>query len=85
MSIPPYVRVGTPIAAFLSLFWFPWIVSILFIFFSGLVFPPLALALGILADILYYPGSGLPWGSISGLLLALFSALVRHFVKTRII
>jgi hypothetical protein len=84
MKIPPYVRAGTPIVAFLSLFWFPWTVSCVFMFLAGLVFPALALALGVFADILYYPGTGIPWGSIIGLILALASALVRHFVKTRI-
>jgi len=84
MKVPSYVRAGTPLVAFLSLFWFPWAVSCAFMFLAGLVFPALALALGVFADILYYPGVGIPWGSVIGLALALASAFVRHLVKTRI-
>lgn len=84
MQVPLPVRVAVVGLALLSLFWFPWPVSLILLFLSGLVFPPAALALGVLADLLYYPGSGLPWGTIWGLILALISAAVRHFVKTRI-
>lgn len=84
MRIPVIVRAAVIVIALLSLFWLPWSISLILMFFSGLVFPPLALALGVLADLLYYPGHGLPWATLDGLVLALISAAVRHFVKTRI-
>ena len=53
-------------------------------FLAGLVFPPASLALGVFADLLYYPGHGFLWATAWGLGLALLAAAVRHFVKTRI-
>lgn len=85
MQVPLPVRIGLIVIAFLALFWLPWAVSLCCIFLAGLAFPPAALALGILADLLYYPGHGFFWGSFAGLALALLSVAVRHFVKTRII
>ena len=84
MDIPPYLRVSAIVGAVLSLLWLPWAMTLVFIFLAGLVFPPAALALGVLTDLLYYPGVGLPWGVITGALIMLVSALVRHFVKTSI-
>lgn len=84
MRIPSYMRVGAVVGATASLFWLPWGATLTALFLAGLVFPPIAFALGILADILYYPGIGLPWGTVYGLLIAVLSALVRHFVKTSI-
>lgn len=85
MRVPLPVRIAVIVIALLSLFWLPWTISLLLMFLSGLVFPPAALALGVLADLLYYPGHGFPWGTCSGLALTLICAFVRHFVKTRII
>lgn len=82
VSVP--VRAALIVIALLSIFWLPWAITLVLMFLSGLVFPPLALILGILADLLYYPGHGFFWASFDGLLLTLLSAAVRHFVKTRI-
>lgn len=79
----PY-RVALILLTFFSLLWFPWLVSVIFIFVSGLIFPPLALFFGILADALYYPGQGYYMATLLGGFLMLMSYLVRHFVKTRI-
>ncbi len=84
MHIPAYVRIGCAVAAVLSLFWLPWPCALALMFLTGLAFPPAAFAIGALADILYYPGSGLPWGVLAGLLCMLAAVAVRHFVKTRI-
>ncbi|MDB4992215.1 MAG: hypothetical protein JWL75_460 [Parcubacteria group bacterium] len=84
MTFSPYVKGGIVLLSGLSLFWFPWPVTVALMFFSGLVFPPASLALGIAADLLYYPGTGYLWGTLMGGMLAIVSALVRHFVKTRI-
>ncbi len=84
MQLPAYVRIGFVAAAGLSLFWLPWLCTVAFMFFAGLAFPPSALAIGVLADILYYPGTGFPWGVLAGLLCTLGAVSVRHFVKRRI-
>lgn len=84
MRIPLPLKASIVLLAALSLFWFPWTVSVGLLFCAGLAYPPAALALGVVADILYYPGHGFLAGSFTGLVLALLAALVRHFVKTRI-
>lgn len=84
MQLPFYIKVFIVVLTGLSLFWLPWPFTVAGMFLSGLVFPPLAAVFGILADILYYPGAGLPYAALTGLVLALVSFLVRHFVKTRI-
>jgi hypothetical protein len=84
MQVPPFTKVAIVGLTGLSLFWLPWPITVAGIFLSGLVFPPLAAAFGVLADILYYPGFGFPTATLTGLVLALASFLVRHFVKTRI-
>lgn len=84
MKVPRFTKIAIVALTGLSLFWLPWPVTVAGIFLSGLVFPSLAAAYGVLADILYYPGFGLPYATLTGLVLALVSFLVRHFVKTRI-
>lgn len=84
MSIPLPARIAILVIAFLSIFWLPWTITLVCLFFAGLVFPPAALALGVFADLMYYPGQGLFWGTLAGAAIALFSAAVRHFAKTRI-
>ena len=80
----PLFLLSIPVT-FLSLFVFPWTVSVVGIFLSGLAFPPAAVVLGILADILYYPGFGAPRGVLFGCGLALLSYGVRSFVKARML
>jgi hypothetical protein len=84
MTISPYTKVGVVVLAGLSLFWFPWNFSVFLMIVSGLIFPPASLALGIIADLLYYPGHGYLWGTLIGAAITLICLLVRHFVKTRI-
>jgi hypothetical protein len=84
MTIPRYAKGGVLILSTLSLFWWPWPFSVFLMFLSGLIFPPASLALGITADLLYYPGHGYLWATLTGAFITLISVLVRHFVKTRI-
>lgn len=84
MHVPVPIRAAVLVIALLSLFWLPWTVSLVLMFLSGLIFPPSAFALGILADLLYYPGHGFPQATFEGLALTFISIAVRHFVKTRI-
>lgn len=85
MEIPRYVRALILIFSFFSIFWLPWPFSIFAMFIAGLILPPVAFLLGFLADLLYYPGHGLPWGLITGASMAILSYAVRYIVKTRII
>jgi hypothetical protein len=84
MKAPLSLRIAVLVLSLLAVFWLPWPVAAGLMFLSGLAFPPAALALGVLEDILYYPGSGLLVGSIAGGALTLLAVLVRYFVKTRI-
>lgn len=84
MRIPLPARIAVLVIALLSIFWLPWAVTLVLFFLAGLVFPPAALALGVFADLVYYPGQGIFWGTLGGVLIALFAAAVRHFAKTRI-
>jgi hypothetical protein len=84
MRIPLYIHIIILVLTLAAVFWFPWLITLVFLFLSGLVFPPAAAGFGVLEDILYYPGSGLPIASIIGCGMALIATLVRHFVKTRI-
>ena len=68
----------------LSLFWFPWPVSIGLMVVSGLVFPPFALFLGVVAE-LVYSISGFPTAFVLGFSIMLLTYAVRLFVKKRII
>ncbi len=75
-----------PLFALISLFIFPWQVSLAALFAAALSFPPSGIALGLLADLLYFvPGSAfMPYITLFGLLSTAASLLVHRFVKTRI-
>lgn len=83
-SIPPPLKfffVGFP---FVSLFFFPWPVTLITAAASGLVFPPLAFFIGVLVDLLYLPGQTVPLGTLGGAVIALGTYIVRYVLKTRI-
>lgn len=79
-------RIASSVFALISLFIFPWPVSLALIAAAAFLFPASGIALGVLADILYYSPdvAFLPYFSIYGALLTGLSLLVRRFVKTRI-
>jgi hypothetical protein len=72
------------LASVISMLTLPWPVTAVLMAVSGYLFPPAALAEGVLADVLYYSGHGIYGGTIVGAALAVFMFAVRHFVKTRI-
>jgi hypothetical protein len=84
MTVPAFIRYGIIPLSIVSLFVFPWILTILLMFGAGLVFPPAPFFIGILADFLYYPGHGWYSASLTGLLISVITFGVQHFVKTRI-
>jgi hypothetical protein len=81
--MPFFFKLCIAILPFLSTFFFPYVFTFVLAFAAGLVFPPLALAAGILLDFLYYTG-GWPKATLIGLTIALVAWFVRYFVRTRI-
>ncbi len=67
-----------------SLFLLPWPVTAIGMAASALVFPPSALFIGVLADIVYYPGHGWLIGICTGAILTLAAYAVRHATKVYI-
>ncbi len=84
MTISRNLKIGVLILTALSVVWFPWILTEALMIASALIFPPTAIAYGVLADVLYYPGSGYPLGLVTGVVMTLGALMVRYFVKTRI-
>ena len=81
------MRLVAILLAFISLFIFPWPVTALLMLGAGLLLPFSALALGIIADLVYFvPGGAfMPYFTVLGLVFFMISLLVHRFVKTRII
>jgi hypothetical protein len=85
MNPPIWLKIFFGAFPFISLFFFPWPMTLIASFAAGLVFPPLALIVGILVDVLY--SSGTSWhliGTFSGLIVTALSYCVRYFVRTRV-
>lgn len=80
------MRAMTSLLALLSLFIFPWQVALVAILAASLMVPPAGLALGLIADLVYYtPGAAFaPYFTLFGVLSFGLSLLVHRFVKTRI-
>lgn len=81
----PVLRVVLAVAAVLSVFLFPWPLTILLTLIAGFFWPPIALAVGILYELFYAPGTTLPWALIIGVIGTIILLFVQEFVKTRII
>lgn len=81
------LRLIVPAFALVSLFIFPWPVSLVGILAASFLLPPAGIALGILMDLLYYlPGTAFfPYFTLYGAFATGLALLVRRFVKTRII
>ncbi len=72
--------------AVLSPFLFPYPVTLALSFVASLFYPPLALVVGILTDLLYYVPSvaPLPLAVLTGLALSIAAFFMQRFLKTRI-
>lgn len=81
------MRAMPALLALIALFVFPWQVALVGVFLAALFIPTAGVALGVLADIVYYvPGAAfLPYFSLLGLVATVLALLVQRFVKTRII
>ena len=81
------MRAMPTILALMALFVFPWQVSLVAVFAASLFMPAAGIALGVIADIVYYiPGAPfIPYFTLFGLAATGSALLVHRFVKTRII
>lgn len=81
------MRAMPTILALIALFVFPWQVSMVALFVAALFMPAAGIALGVIADIVYYvPGAFfVPYFTLFGAGATIASVLVHRFVKTRII
>ena len=75
------------ILALIALFIFPWQVAVIAVLGAAFLTPLAGLALGIVADLVYYvPGAAfMPYFTLFGLGATGIGFLVQRFVKTRII
>lgn len=78
------IRAGIVILAFFSPFLFPSVITFVLGFAAALVFPPIAILIGMLTDLLYEPSGYWPLASVIGLVFCLLAIIVRSFVKARI-
>jgi hypothetical protein len=81
------IRAVLSVAALLSPFFFPYVVTLVLAVSAALFLPAVALFTGILVDLLYYtPGaSPLPFATIAGVCIAGLAIVVRRFLKARIL
>lgn len=77
-------RAGIIVLACIAPFVFPSAVTAALAFAAALIFPPLAILIGMLMDLLYEPAGYWPLASMIGVLLCALALLVRSFVKARI-
>lgn len=81
------VRVVSIAAAFLSLFLFPYPLSLILSCVAGLFFPPAPFLVGVVGDLLYYHPSVsfIPYGVVWGSVLTVFVFFVRRFLRNHIL
>ncbi len=72
------------VCAIVAPLYIPWYLAILLAAFAAGFVPPIAIVVGLIFDLLYYPGNGLPYFTILGVLGAAIAFFVHRFVKTRI-
>ncbi len=83
MKFPTFkvVLVGV---AFLSVFFFPYPATLALSFFASVLFPLAGVAIGLLADLVYYTPAQFPLATACGALASVLGLLVHRFVKARI-
>lgn len=85
MRAPKAAKISIIPLTLISLFTLPWALTLIGMGVSGVLVPLAPLGIGVLADVLYYPGSGLYLGTLWGAGLAALGYGVRYFVKTRML
>lgn len=78
------IRIALLVISFISLFAFPWPLTLLLLFPLAWYEPLAAPALGILADALYYThGSGIPLMTLTGIAAFILSLLAHRYLNGR--
>ena len=81
-SVP--LKVLVSLVSVVSLFVFPWQVTLLSTIVASVFVPPIAVCVGILADVLYGNNITPYFGTLLGLVLSCLGFFVHQFLKTRI-
>lgn len=80
-----WLSVALVVSACISLFFFPWPLTVLLTLGSGVLVPLVPLALGLLADALYWaPGAGMPFYTLTGALITVLAFFVHARLWARI-
>lgn len=77
------MRIALVLLSILSLFMFPWPMTLVLGFSASLFFPPVALVLGVATEFLY-GAHGMPYAVLVGAVLSIVAYVLRGFVKERI-
>lgn len=80
----PIFKVVLVGAAFLSVFFFPYPATLGLSFLASVLFPLAGVAVGVVADLMYYTPTQFPVASILGAGASVLGLLVHRFVKARI-
>lgn len=80
------MRFVLPVLALISLFWFPWVCTLVFMFAASMFLPLSGLVIGILADSIYGASitSGIPYGTLAGIIAFVCGVAFQRFGKARI-
>jgi hypothetical protein len=72
------------VATLISVFVFPWPLTVVLALAAGLFWPPFTIIIGGLYDLVYAPSFGFPWWFAGSIVAAVVLHFVQQFLKTRI-
>lgn len=80
------MRFAVPVIALLSVFWFPWPLTVVLLFAASLFVPLSGLVIGVLADVVYGASlvSGIPYGTVAGIAAFVAGSLLHRYGKAYI-
>ncbi len=80
------MRIVVPAIALLSVFWFPWPLTLILLFAASLFVPLSGLLIGVLADVVYGASlvSGIPYGTLAGIIAFVVGTLLQRYGKAHL-
>ena len=80
------MRIVVPAIALLSVFWFPWPLTLILLFVASLFVPLSGLLIGVLADVVYGASlvSGIPYGTVAGIIAFVVGILLQRYGKAHL-
>ena len=77
------MRFVVPTIAMLSVFWFPWPLTVILLFAASIFVPLSGLVIGVLADVVYGASlvSGMPYGTLVGITAFIVGSLLQRYGK----